>query len=963
MIRWLHISDVHECKQDDFHRVGMYEAIVAEVKAQSNPPDIVFFTGDLAFAGTAFEYKLLKDRLLVPLREASPLGCPLFTVPGNHDVDRKRASRPRIWIRDADEHVIFQKVDGEGCQKRSDLLLPRFEAYRATEREVAAWGTDWLASEQGSICKVIDAGGKRIAVVGINTAWLCQDDGDWGRLTAGKDMVDAALRQAKVAAPDLVIALGHHPLAAMSGEMDWSDGDRIRKRLEQANAIYLHGHLHDFGSQLAGDAMQSVLAIQAPSGFQAADSKKWRNGLLWGEVDLKTGQLLIWPKRWNDDNQEYVFDSDAVHSRRRVQGKDAFAFGLPGHPDPPPNFTFSAALDATAQESPKLPEGWEVIDAEALASKTAQRPSPQEMSDWFDGQFPRWEVALAEGVRPRHAVEEVARRFEAAHHEAPLPITVLLTGAGGEGKSAALLQIAARLVGGGHQWTCLWRSAAAATSVSDDLFAKLERQPNHAWIVAIDDAENVGHALPTALQRIQPRTDVHLILAARDADWSIYGLTDGIWHGVAAFNRIIMAGLDADDARRIADGWVAYGPTAMGRLQGSSVEQAANALLGHAQEHAARKEEGALLGALLITRQGEDLKGRVIRLMEPWNKVEGIGAYSLRDVYAAIAAMHAENQLFLSRAVLAYALRCDEVALDRGPLRILRREAMVDSGTTYVLTRHRRIAETARDWLIEAGYDVDRWYSILASAALRHFLRTHPKFHDIANWCNELRRHFVDGGPSRWHVAAAVTKALFEADPDDPMRITAYASTLRRIEQPGTALTFLREQAPRFPRDRGMLLEWSVVAGQTGDSGLDAWLAARSLADDRRAELVEKQCKLSLAGLGAAFRGLWRTTGRQVFAHGQAACGRLGLRLTALDSTARKYMEEYARASPPTGDKSAILNTDINTLRTAAIKASEETEPSNDPRFFERLIGDPEIYRYTMLAAVLSDQDRNQSDD
>jgi hypothetical protein len=133
------------------------------------------------------------------------------------------------------------------------------------------------------------------------------------------------------------------------------------------------------------------------------------------------------------------------------------------------------------------------------------------MGDWFDGQFPRWETALAEGVRPRKIVEDVARRFDAAHHGAPKPLACLLTGAGGEGKSVALLQTAALLVRGQKKWTGLWRNAASAR-LPDDLFAKLEHRPDHAWIVAIDDAENLGRALPDALRRIQPRTDVHLVL-------------------------------------------------------------------------------------------------------------------------------------------------------------------------------------------------------------------------------------------------------------------------------------------------------------------------------------------------------------------------------------------------------------------------------------------------------------------
>ena len=76
--------------------------------------------------------------------------------------------------------------------------------------------------------------------------------------------------------------------------------------------------------------MQSVLAIQAPSGFQAGDSPVWRNGILWGEADLASARLIVEPLRWNDDNHEYVFDIDAAPLRHRVDGQDAFAYPLPG---------------------------------------------------------------------------------------------------------------------------------------------------------------------------------------------------------------------------------------------------------------------------------------------------------------------------------------------------------------------------------------------------------------------------------------------------------------------------------------------------------------------------------------------------------------------------------------------------------------------------------------------------------
>jgi len=258
-IKWLHISDVHECDREGYHRAAMYDEIVANVKGRQTHPDFVIFTGDLAFEGTEREYESLQARFFTGLKDALPDDCPVFIVPGNHDIDRKGVVPPRLWIGDVNQQELFQEVGAAGRRMRGDVLLPRFEAYRAFEQSVASWDDDWLASESGSICQILLVDNTKIAIVGINTAWLCQDDSDWGNLTAGRTMVDAALRKAEVAAPELVIVLGHHPLDAMTGERPWSDGSRIRERIQQANAVYLHGHLHASGSQRTGDSLQSVL--------------------------------------------------------------------------------------------------------------------------------------------------------------------------------------------------------------------------------------------------------------------------------------------------------------------------------------------------------------------------------------------------------------------------------------------------------------------------------------------------------------------------------------------------------------------------------------------------------------------------------------------------------------------------------------------------------------------------------
>lgn len=935
-IRWLHLSDVHESKKDGHHRRRMYEHIVNEVKA--NPePDLIFLTGDLAFAGTEEEYATLERDFIAPLKAAAPK-AKLFTVPGNHDADRSRQTKPRLWAADEQERALFQEVSANGARKRRDLLLPRFQAYADFEQRVSDWGTDWLGSEAGSVCEVLDNG---VAIVGINTAWLAQDDEDWGRLTPGRYMLEAALDEARRADPRAIIVLGHHPLEAMFGEGQDSDGQRIRNRLEQANALYLHGHLHASDSGYTGNALRSALAIQAPSAFQAHDDKRWRNGLMWGELDVDTGTAILEPRLWSEDPPEFKWDNSGFYTADRAPGRDGFRLRLPG----------SAAAAATAEDRPAVPRGWQIIDRDFLTKARDQRPSTEEMVDYFNGTLPVWKLVLADGVAPRGVVTTLAGKFSAVHSGAPKPRVVLLSGAGGEGKSTAVLHAAAQLVRSDKQaWTCLHRHAAAAPMPAG-ILANLPERPDHAWLVVIDDADAVGGAILEAVATLGARTDVHLLLAARDADWRGRRLhVAGLWRGVD-FQTVPLSGLDRADAERIVSAWAAWGDSAMGALRGRAINDAATALLGHATELAANPEDGALLGALLITRQGESMDAHVATMLEALGTEPVIGPHRLRDIYAMIAAMHAENQLYLSREVLAYFLGCDEAELEDKALSVLRREAMLDGGGTVVLTRHRRIADSACRLLREAGEAVDGWYPKLAAAARRHFLapRATPS---IADWCNALPKHFVDQGQLRWPVARAVAKALYESESDNAHLLTGYATILRTTGQAAEAMAVLKSAGERFRQHRGVLSEWGTVAGACGDYGVDAWLGARSLADGGP-ELTAKNAKLSLAGLGVAFRELFAATGDSAFLRAQAACGHLGLLVPELDGKTRGYFEGHRDAGARHGIGDLGVADALAAIRAAAILAADEVAPE-DGLYFERLIGEPDGYRFTALERLLA---------
>jgi hypothetical protein len=389
----------------------------------------------------------------------------------------------------------------------------------------------------------------------------------------------------------------------------------------------------------------------------------------------------------------------------------------------------------------------------------------------------------------------------------------------------------------------------------------------------------------------------------------------------------------------------------MGKLKGRSEDDAITALLGHAREFATRKEDGELLGALLVTRYGEDIRAHVRTLVNGLGRNPVIKSYSLRDIYAMVAAMHAENQLYLSRSVLAFALGCEIDELERNALLPLRREAMLDSGDTFVLTRHRRIAEAACAVMREDEDDVDRWYPFLARAAQRTFVANAFFVANLQDWNTGLANHFVHKGERWWSVARAVARAASEAAPGNAFLLTTFSSVLRRTGRAAEAMTALKAMGERHRNDRGVLYEWGTVAGEVGDYGLNTWLCGRALADGGL--LSPKDSSVGLAGLGLAFRELFAVSQQKAFAAGQAACGLLGLRLRGLEARTRRHLEHHAADGRRNGVAELSPERAVDAIRKAVVLGADEVEPNNDAVFFEQLLGEPDGYRYTALLRLV----------
>jgi hypothetical protein len=388
ILRWLHCSDFHLGK-DRTAQERLLEKIVLHVQDQVSKgfvPDLVFITGDLADKGLKAQYASLRRDFINPLRDTlggSAWPGRILAVPGNHDVDRTKADgfdraaplAPRAEFFDASK---------TGKAKR-DIVAPRFRAY-GREAPVDVPG-GWISSTEGAFAERIDVGRLDVGVVGINTAWLSKDDKDQAKLTPGFGLTEAALKNIKDCQVRFV--LGHHPL-------HWFDQDKIqplRALFGQYRVIYLHGHLHKAEGHQEDGSGQPFLVLQSGAAFQARDDEPWRNGLLWGEIDLGAEQVRVSPRFWNPDHLDWPVETGRFPESRRQSGSDWWAFPLPLLP---------AQKGVPNQPAWQPPEGWEVLTTKRLDAMR-RAITPAEAERFFDGAEPDWGFALCPKL-PRRAL-------------------------------------------------------------------------------------------------------------------------------------------------------------------------------------------------------------------------------------------------------------------------------------------------------------------------------------------------------------------------------------------------------------------------------------------------------------------------------------------------------------------------------------------------------------------------------
>jgi len=315
-ITWLHLSDLHFRESANWDENIVLKALLTDIREQIKSehlrPDFIVVTGDIAFRSAPEEYTLAGqffDKLLkaTDLRKEH-----IFIVPGNHDVDRSTITEGTKAIISS---LKSRKTVAEVLTADADrqLIMRKFNHYFNFANDYFKYPIDF---DDGHYfyTERIDIAGKRVAIIGFNSAWMSLNDQDYGSLLLSERQVRPALEVAKNA--DLRIALLHHPFEWFQ-EFDKNDWESM---LMQDCDFVLHGQLHrtDLLNLNTPDATAMIIGAGA-----CYETRKHPNAFNFVRFDYEAGKGTVFLRTYSD-KQGGFWTEDVQTYKNAKEGRFEF---------------------------------------------------------------------------------------------------------------------------------------------------------------------------------------------------------------------------------------------------------------------------------------------------------------------------------------------------------------------------------------------------------------------------------------------------------------------------------------------------------------------------------------------------------------------------------------------------------------------------------------------------------------
>ena len=306
---WLHLADLHFREGTNYDSNIVLNQLLEDVVSMSIEsglfPDFIAITGDIAHSGSSAEYELAKKFFDKLLKVTCLTKEKLFIVPGNHDVDRGKIST----VADLNSRLTSREIVNKLLADHNDRkqVFRRLSNYATFINEYFNHLTfndeNYFYVNNFMIC------GKKIAILGLNSAWLCRSDTDKNEILLGERQVREALEKANDA--DIRIALLHHPF-------DWLkdfDQENSADLLLNSCDFVLYGHNHQTKFQQIFSPDYKSIIIGAGASYETRD---YPNSYNFVRLNTKPAEVFLrhysdrCPGFWAKDTLTYknalVFD-------------------------------------------------------------------------------------------------------------------------------------------------------------------------------------------------------------------------------------------------------------------------------------------------------------------------------------------------------------------------------------------------------------------------------------------------------------------------------------------------------------------------------------------------------------------------------------------------------------------------------------------------------------------------------
>ncbi|MBF0761696.1 metallophosphoesterase [Dysgonomonas mossii] len=338
-ISFLHLTDLHIGDKLQKGLISQVSKVLLDdidyILKKMSSLDVVFFTGDLVQRGSSEEYLLLEDFLKKMWNLFSKHGYNpyLLCVPGNHDLERindpKDATHKVLcnWIKEDIRGGYFW----EEPNQYYTFIEERFKNYTDWYNNTSIRKPDNLqwGYIPGDFCTSININGINLGVVGLNSAFLQLDGGNFkNRLGIYNDQIYSLFGDNYLewlAEHNVSVLLTHH-------SPDWYEQNAID---EYKNEIYISdsflehlcGHMHEPSySTISLNGFPSKRHFISPSlfGLETYGENISRiHGYTAGTYSFESGSITktIWPRKSVftqngglkiSQNEEFNLDKDTA---------------------------------------------------------------------------------------------------------------------------------------------------------------------------------------------------------------------------------------------------------------------------------------------------------------------------------------------------------------------------------------------------------------------------------------------------------------------------------------------------------------------------------------------------------------------------------------------------------------------------------------------------------------------------